>query len=192
MYKKIVKPFFDRFFAGIALIVLLPALLLFALLIKIESKGPIFFLQERLGKNAKIFKIYKFRTMTHVIRKEHKELFGKSAGVTNVGYFLRKFKIDELPQLLNVLIGDMSFVGPRPGLPEQLSDYSVIAKERLKVKPGMTGYAQINGNIFLDWEQRWIYDKKYVEEINFFLDVRILFKTVLVVILGEKYFLRNA
>ena len=129
--------------------------------------------------------------MTHKIRTSHKEVYENNSEVTKSGKYLRRFKIDELPQIINVIKGDLSLVGPRPGLQEQMKDYNEIAKERLKVRPGLTGLAQINGNIYLSWTERWMYDKYYVNNLNFKLDIFIVLRTILVLIYGEKKYLKE-
>ena len=118
-------------------------------------------------------------------------IIGKAEGVTKVGYYLRRYKIDELPQLLNVLLGDMSLIGPRPSVPEQLHQMTEEEKHRYSVRPGLTGLAQINGNIHLSWKERFVYDLQYVNHVTFWNDIKIIFRTVFIVILGEKKFLNK-
>jgi len=183
------KRLFDLLLAIPALILLAPMMACVALLIKIDSPGPVFFRQERVGKSARGFHILKFRTMIDRERIPDGEIISANPEVTRVGFWLRRFKIDELPQLLNVVKGDMSIVGPRPGLPAQLTDYTETAYQRLEVKPGITGLAQVNGNIYLSWEERWIYDAQYVDNCSLLLDLEIIFHTIAVVILGEAKFL---
>lgn len=191
MYKHFFKRLFDFLVAFFGLLFISPILIISAVLVKLTSKGPLFFLQERLGKNGKIFKVYKFRTMTDKKREVNREIFKGDAEVTKVGYYLRRFKIDELPQILNILKGDMSLVGPRPCMPNQINDFNEDGKYRIKVTPGLTGLAQTNGNIFLTWEERWKYDREYVENISFLLDLKIIFKTIAIVFLGEEKFLKK-
>lgn len=179
------------FLAATFLVILSPFLLVIYILVKAGSKGPFLFIQRRLGYHGQIFNAYKIRTMTHKIRHVHTQIYGKHPEVTRVGFFLRKYKIDELPQLINIFLGEMSFVGPRPGLPEQLKNYTELAKMRLSVRPGLTGLAQINGNIYLSWPERWIYDGLYVKRLSFKLDILILAKTFLILIKGEKKFLKK-
>lgn len=186
------KRLFDFILALLSLLLLSPLLFLSGLLVSFTSKGPIFFKQDRLGKNGKIFKLYKFRSMTHKKRKSHEQIFGDNPEVTFVGKHLRRLKIDELPQLLNVFKGDMSFVGPRPCLPELKEVFDENGKERLKVRPGLSGLAQINGNIYLSWPERWKYDAEYVKQQSFILDLRIIFKTLLIVIFGEDKFIKKS
>lgn len=151
-------------------------------LIKIDSKGPIFFKQERVGENGDLFVIYKFRTM--VKNAENKgsgyRVENKDPRITGVGNLLRKTSLDELPQLINVLKGDMSLVGPRPTLEFQVKDYDEYQEQRLKVKPGITGLAQVNGRASLNWDQRIEYDIYYVENRNFLMDFKIILKTFVV------------
>jgi len=151
-------------------------------LIRLDSTGPIFFKQERVGKDGELFIIYKFRTM--VENAENKgsgyRVKNKDPRITRVGSFLRKTSLDELPQLINVLKGNMSLVGPRPTLAFQVKDYNEYQKQRLKVKPGITGLAQVNGRASLDWEERIKYDIRYIKNRSFILDLKIIFKTFVV------------
>ena len=124
--------------------------------------------------------------MTHKQRHNHTEILPDNPEVTRIGRSLRRFKIDELPQLLNVLGGDMSIVGPRPALPSQLESYNMVGHKRLEVRPGLTGLAQINGNILLSWPERWVYDKQYVENLSLLLDLKIILKTFRIIFKGEK------
>ena len=151
----------------------------------------VFFLQKSAGKNGRAFYLYKFRTMTDRPRKVDEEIFKDNKEVTRVGHVLRRYKIDELPQILNIIKGDMSIVGPRPCMVDQIKDLNEDGKKRLLVKPGLTGLAQINGNIYLSWEERWKYDRYYVENLDFLLDLSILIKTVLIVLLGEDKFINK-
>lgn len=191
MYNRILKRLIDITVAALLLLLLTPLLLITGILVKLESAGPVFFAQERIGKAGKIFRLVKFRSMTHRKRDFHKEITGKNAEVTWVGSILRRFKVDELPQLINVLMGQMSLVGPRPWLPgEPLTDGEIGQKRQL-VRPGLTGLAQINGNIYLSKEQRISYDISYVDHLSFGLDLKILIKTMAVVIFGESKFLKK-
>jgi len=184
-----VKRLIDILGSGIGLLIISPILILAVLLIKFTMPGPIFFKQERVGKNKKLFQILKFRTMK-VDREAEKNLdFSKDKDrLTTVGKFLRRTKVDELPQLINVFLGDMSLVGPRPTVMKQVENYTEYQKQRLEMSPGMTGLAQVNGNITLPWEQRIEYDIEYIRNFSVLLDWKILFKTVAIVLLGEERF----
>ncbi|MGI6587883.1 MAG: sugar transferase [Peptococcia bacterium] len=173
----IVKRSLDFVFAVILLIVLSPLMLLVAIAIKLDSRGPVFFKQERPGKGARIFTIYKFRTMSVETEKAGKPL-SDLARMTKVGSFLRKTSIDELPQLFNILKGEMSFIGPRPLLVEYLEYYSSEQKRRHEVKPGISGWAQVNGRNAISWEEKFKYDIWYVNNQSLLLDIKILFLTV--------------
>ncbi len=195
MYSKYFKRVLDFGLSLIALLVLSPLLILVAILIKLGSEGPIFFMQERPGKGQKIFKVYKIRTMVKDAVKQQEvgvEVIGSDARITTIGKFLRRFKIDELAQLINILKGDMSIVGPRPTLPEYVSLYEEWELLRFSVRPGLTGLAQINGNIFLKQQEKSVYDVKYIENISFLNDIKIILKTVAIVFLGEEKFVKKA
>jgi lipopolysaccharide/colanic/teichoic acid biosynthesis glycosyltransferase len=191
VYKFFFKRFFDIIVSVILILIILPFLFFVFILIKVDSRGSFFFFQERLGYQGSIFKVYKIRTMTDKKRFNHTEVFKDNPEVTKVGFWLRRFKIDELPQLINVLKGDMSIVGPRPGLTSQIEEFNEDGKIRLLARPGLTGLAQVNGNIHLTWPERWKFDKKYVEKINFLLDLKIILKTILIVLVGEEKFLNK-
>ena len=167
-----------------------PLVAVTAVLIKLDSKGPVFFVQARRGRFGVIFQTLKFRTMTDQPREATGEILPGHSEVTRVGKWLRRFKIDELPQLLNILRGDMSLIGPRPALPEHILDYNDDGLQRLLERPGLTGLAQVSGNIYLSWEDRWILDAQYVQSVSSLRDVRILLKTVAVIFVGEETFLR--
>ncbi len=190
MYRHI-KRILDVFFSIILLLLMFPIFLFTYAIIRLDSKGPFLFIQKRLGRNGRIFNAYKVRTMTNEVRHTHKEIFEGNPDVTKSGYFLRRFKIDELPQIINVFLGDMSFVGPRPALPQQIHEFNENAKVRLLVRPGLTGLAQVNGNIYLSWPERWIYDRQYVENLSFLLDVSIIIKTFKILLKGEAEFLKK-
>jgi undecaprenyl phosphate N,N'-diacetylbacillosamine 1-phosphate transferase len=153
-------------------------------LLAIANKGKVWFLQARPGHHHKIFYVVKFKTMTDA-RDEHGNLLSDEQRLTAVGKFIRKTSLDELPQLINVLKGDMSMVGPRPLLVEYLELYSPEQRRRHLVKPGITGWAQVNGRNAISWQQRFAYDLWYVENISFVLDLKILFLTVLKVFKAE-------
>lgn len=181
------KRCFDFLISIFFLVILSPLFIITAVLIKLTSEGPLFFKQERVGKNGKLFSVYKFRTMIDKVRSFDKQTFKDDVEVTAVGKIIRRLKIDELPQLLNVVKGDMSLIGPRPCLPALVKDFNESGKKRLLVRPGLTGLAQVNGNIYLTWEERWEFDKKYVEQQSFYLDLKIISKTVFIVLFGEKW-----
>ncbi|MDD3138959.1 MAG: sugar transferase [Lachnospiraceae bacterium] len=184
-----IKRIFDITISLLVLTISLP-IMLFALLgIVFTMPGPIFFTQERVGKNKKNFRIYKLRTMK-VDKDAEKKLDGSKDAerLTKFGKILRRTKIDELPQLINVLIGDMSLVGPRPTIYQQVMNYNEMQAHRLDMRPGMTGLAQVNGNIYLSWDERIKFDLEYINHFSLMLDLKILAKTVLVVVFGEKKF----
>lgn len=190
-YARYVKRIFDFVFSAVFLLILSPFFLIIGLLIASTSKGPIFFKQNRLGKNGKTFAALKFRTMLDKPRIIAHEITSKDPEVTVVGKFLRRFKLDELPQLFNLLVGDMSFIGPRPIPPQLLNSFSESAKKRFLVLPGLSGLAQVHGNIFLTWPQRWEYDARYVESISFATDLSIFLRTIVVVLFGEKIYYKK-
>jgi lipopolysaccharide/colanic/teichoic acid biosynthesis glycosyltransferase len=187
-YRRTGKRIVDLLLAVPLTVTLIPVIVVIALLIKLTSRGPVFFNQGRLGKQGRVFLAYKFRTMVHRERTQHVEIRAGNPEVTAVGGFLRRFKLDELPQLFNVLKGNMSLVGPRPPLPEQIAEYDSETMKRLQVCPGLTGLAQISGGTQMSWPQRWQYDLQYVRNLSFWFDLRILFRTILVVALGESRF----
>lgn len=159
---------------------------------KVTSPGPAFFLQVRTGRNGRAFRPIKLRTMTAGRTPDPNEIVPLDhPGVTRVGRVLRRFKIDELPQILNVLVGEMAFLGPRPTLPEQTRAYDDFQRRRLLVRPGLTGLAQVNGNTSISWEERIRYDVYYVRRHGFLMDVGIVLKTIPVIVLGEQRFARR-
>lgn len=184
MYKDVVKRLVDFFFASIGFIILLPLFLLITLLLLFANKGRPFFFQERPGKNATVFKVVKFRTMNGK-RTEKGELLSDADRLTKVGSIIRKTSLDEIPQLLNVIKGDMSLVGPRPLLVEYLPLYTLEQKRRHEVKPGITGWAQVNGRNAINWETKFAYDVWYVDHISLVLDCKILMMTFLKVFKRE-------
>lgn len=184
MYVSIVKPFFDKFTALVVLIIASPLLVLSVILLWFANKGNVWFLQERPGKDGKIFRVFKFKTMTDE-RDIHGNLLPDDKRLTAVGKFVRKTSLDELPQMINVLNGDMSIVGPRPLLVEYLPLYNQQQRRRHEVKPGITGWAQVNGRNALDWPERFACDVWYVDHISFALDIKILFLTVVKVFKAE-------
>ena len=181
----------DIIFSAAGLIVLMPILLISAILLEVFMPGPLFFKQQRVGKNGRLFNILKFRSMKVDKALEASHDFTRDAErMTPFGKLLRRTKIDELPQLWNVLVGDMSLVGPRPTVKEQTDKYNDYQRQRLNMRPGMTGLAQVNGNVSLTWDERFVYDIEYVNNFSVLLDIKILCKTVLVVIMGEEKFKR--
>jgi len=178
----ILKRVVDLVGSLIGLIVLSPLFLLIALLIKFDSEGPVFFKQERIGKNGEPFILYKFRTMVKNAESKGSGVFTeeKDPRITRIGSILRKTSLDELPQLINVLKGEMSLVGPRPPVPYhpyEYKDYPDKYKVRFNLKPGITGLAQVNGRNNLSWEERFEYDLEYVRKQNLFIDIKIMVKT---------------
>lgn len=190
-YRSYGKRLFDLMIILPVFVAISPVLLIAAALIKLDSRGPVFFNQERLGRYGETFLTFKFRTMTHREREATSEILPGHSEVTRVGHWLRRFKIDEMPQLLNIVNGDMSLVGPRPALPDHINEYNEAGLRRLLERPGLTGLSQVNGNIYLSWPDRWFYDAQYVNRISFARDVAIIVKTVAVVLLGEERFLNK-
>jgi len=166
-------------------------MLIAGLSVRLTSRGPVIFKQERVGMGGETFDIFKFRTMTDRSRSGHVELLGSHPEFTAIGRVLRRTKIDELPQLVNVLMGQMSLVGPRPDLPSATSSYSDVGWRRREVRPGLTGLSQTSGNIHLSWPDRWEYDAQYVEDMSLRLDLALLGRTALVVLVGEERFVRR-
>jgi lipopolysaccharide/colanic/teichoic acid biosynthesis glycosyltransferase len=184
LYVRIVKPFFDKLVAFIVLAVASPVILICVLMLAVANRGNVWFLQERPGKDRKIFRVIKFKTMTDA-RDKQGVLLPDDKRLTAVGKFIRKTSLDELPQLLNVLKGDMSIVGPRPLLVEYLPLYDNVQRRRHDVVPGITGWAQVNGRNAISWEEKFAYDVWYVDHISFGLDIKILFLTVIKVFKAE-------
>ncbi|MFZ3577504.1 sugar transferase [Virgibacillus sp. DJP39] len=194
LYSRYFKRTLDFILSLLALIILSPLLIIVVVLIKLDSKGPILFTQERPGKGKKIFKVYKFRTMVQGAVKHQKvgvEVKTNDNRITPLGKFLRRFKIDELAQLFNILKGDMSIVGPRPTLPDYVKQYKNWELKRFYVRPGLTGLAQINGNIYLERTEKSTYDIRYLEKISFVTDVKIILKTIAIVVIGEDKFVKK-
>ncbi|MEJ6528758.1 sugar transferase [Exiguobacterium sp. USCH10] len=177
MYERYFKRMQDLTLASLALLVLSPILFVVGVMIRIKLGGPIFFLQERPGKDGVVFHLIKFRTMTEE-RDEHGELLPDEKRLTPFGQKLRSLSIDELPSLINIIKGDLSIVGPRPLLVEYLPRYSVVQKRRHEVRPGLTGLAQVNGRNRLSWEDRFNLDVRYVDHITFLGDWNIVVQTV--------------
>lgn len=184
MYVKFGKRFFDIVLSLIALLLLWPVILLVAILVRVKLGSPVIFHQRRPGYQEKIFTLGKFRTMTDA-RDASGELLPDAVRLTKFGAFLRKTSLDELPELWNILKGDMSIVGPRPLLVEYLPYYTKRERLRHTIRPGLTGLAQVNGRNFIAWDDRLEKDVEYVEHISFWLDLKILWMTVKVVLARE-------
>lgn len=184
IYERYLKRTLDVVLSFLALIVLSPVILIVAILVRLKLGTPIFFTQERPGKDEKIFKMYKFRTMTDE-QDANGHLLPDSVRLTSFGKFLRSTSLDELPELWNILKGDMSIVGPRPLLIKYLPYYSEREKFRHSVRPGLTGLSQINGRNCLDWDTRLELDVRYSLNITMWTDIQILLKTVLKVVKRE-------
>ena len=177
MYKSFFKPLFDFTFALIGLLVLSTLLFIVTIGLFFANNGKPFFYQKRPGKNEKLFNIIKFKTMNDN-KDANGNLLTDAERLTKIGKFVRKTSLDEIPQLINVLMGDMSLIGSRPLLPEYLPLYSDTQKKRHLVKPGITGWAQVNGRNAISWEQKFEYDVLYVENLSFSLDVKIVISTI--------------
>lgn len=177
MIYKYIKRILDIISSLLAIVLLSPLLLVLTIMGAVEMKGNPFFTQERPGKDEKIFKLIKFRTMTNAKDKDG-NLLSDADRLTRYGKFLRNTSLDELPELFNILKGDMSVIGPRPLLVQYLPYYTDKEKHRHDVRPGLTGLAQVNGRNSLDWEHRFECDVEYVENLSFFSDVKILLKTI--------------
>lgn len=181
VYEKYIKRPQDMLCALLALIVLSPILLITAFLVRVKLGSPVIFKQERPGLNGKIFTLYKFRTMTDE-RDSEGNLLPDEERLTKFGKLLRSTSLDELPELLNILFGDIAVVGPRPLLVEYLPRYNVEQRRRHEVRPGLSGLAQVNGRNAISWEDKFKYDVQYVEHVTFIGDWKIILKTVLNVI----------
>jgi len=177
MYKKYIKHLLDKLLALILIILFSPVIIIVAILIYLWDGRPILFIQERPGYKGKIFKIYKFRTMTNET-DENGNLLPDEQRLKSIGKIIRSLSLDELPQLFNVLKGDMSFVGPRPLLIEYLPLYNERQKKRHDVKPGITGLAQVMGRNAISWKEKFEYDIYYVENLSFWLDLKIILLTI--------------
>lgn len=184
MYKKYVKRFLDIIISLCGLIILSPIILIVAILVRIKLGSPVIFKQDRPGKNEKIFKLYKFRSMSDK-KDENGKLLPDSERLTKFGKILRATSLDEIPELVNILKGEMSLIGPRPLSVMYLPYYNETEKHRHDVRPGLTGLAQINGRNVLNWEDRFAYDIEYINNITFMNDLKILFKTFYKVIKKE-------
>lgn len=177
MYAKYIKRILDLILSLMALIVLMPLMIIIGILVRINLGSPIIFKQKRPGKNEKIFTLYKFRTMTDK-RDIDGNLLPDEYRLTKFEKFLRSTSLDELPELINIIKGDMAIVGPRPLLVEYLPYYTEEEKHRHDVRPGLTGLAQVNGRNEISWEEKLKYDTEYIKEISFYSDLKIIFKTI--------------
>lgn len=185
MYKNILKRIFDFFISSLALILLSPFLVVIIVWLHFANKGAgAFFLHERPGKDGKLFKVIKFKSMTDEKDAEG-NLLPNEQRVTKVGKFIRKFSIDELPQLFNVFKGDMALVGPRPLVPRYLKLYSPEQARRHEVRPGITGWAQVNGRNSITWTEKFKLDVWYVDHCSLWLDIKIIWMTIINVITGK-------
>lgn len=180
------KRIIDILFSLFCIICLSPFFCLIIILIKFSSKGPVLFKQKRIGLNHKPFIIYKFRTMIEDKQRIPKQTYLNDAEIFPIGKLLRRFKLDELPQIFNILVGDMSLIGPRPCLESTFKMMPKWALKRFEIKPGITGLAQVSGNIKLNWPQRWVLDIDYLKRQSFMLDIKIIFLTSFVLLFGEK------
>lgn len=184
MYRLFFKRFLDFILSLVAVIILSPIYIIVAFLVKIKLGSPVIFTQERPGKNGKIFKMYKFRSMTSET-DENGNLLPDEQRLTSFGKLLRSTSLDELPELLNILKGDMSIVGPRPLLVKYLPLYNEHQKHRHDVRPGFTGWAQCNGRNAISWEEKFDLDVYYTKHVSFLLDIKIIFKTIKTVLCRE-------
>ena len=181
MYSRIIKRFFDFLAASLIVLLMIPILILVIILLIVANNGKVFFVQDRPGINEKIFRIIKFKTMNDK-RDSDGNLLSDKERITVIGKFIRKTSLDEFPQLLNVIKGEMSIVGPRPLLVQYLQHYNHSQRKRHKVRPGITGWAQVNGRNAISWEEKFKLDIYYVENQSFLLDIKILIKTILKVL----------
>jgi len=184
MYRPFIKRLIDAVLSFLILLIVSPVFLILMALLFFVNKGSPFFIQPRPGKNERIFKIVKFKTMTDETDPSGK-LLPDAKRLTTIGKLVRKTSLDEIPQLFNVLIGDMSLIGPRPLLVSYLPRYNEFQKRRHEVRPGITGWAQVNGRNAISWPQKFEYDVWYVDHLSFALDLRILWLTVLKVLKSE-------
>lgn len=191
MYKNIVKPLGDFLASLIGLVLLSPLFLLVTVFLFVANNGKPFFFQSRPGKNGKIFRIVKFKTMTDKKDADGK-LLPDAQRLTLVGKFVRKTSLDEIPQLINVVKGDMSLIGPRPLLTHYLHMYNEFQNRRHEIKPGITGWAQVNGRNAISWDKKFEYDVWYVDNVSFILDLKILFMTILKVFKSDGINTANA
>lgn len=190
MYAKYIKRILDLILSLMALIVLMPLMIIIGILVRINLGSPIIFKQKRPGKNEKVFTLYKFRTMTDK-RDIDGNLLPDEYRLTKFGKFLRSTSLDELPELINIIKGDMAIVGPRPLLVEYLPYYTEEEKHRHDVRPGLTGLAQVNGRNTISWEEKLKYDTEYIKQISFYSDLKIIFKTIKKTIKREDILMGN-
>ncbi len=188
----VLKRIMDLVIASIALLIIAPFWLAIAIMIKLDSTGPVFYIHTRVGRGAREFNCFKFRTMRtdadpHKLAESHED-----DRITGIGRLLRKTSLDETPQLINVLLGDMSIVGPRPALPVQVKYFSEADLWKLKVKPGLTGWTQVNGRNSIPYEKRMELDCWYAKHHNVFLDIWIILKTFKVLLLGDGVYDKNS
>ena len=181
MYKFFLKRIFDFLLSLTAILLLSPLLLILIIAGMVKMDGNPFFTQERPGKNGKIFKLVKFKSMNNK-RDENGELLPDEVRLTNYGRFIRNTSLDELPELINILKGDMAIVGPRPLLVRYLTRYNATQARRHEVRPGLTGLAQVNGRNAISWEEKFRYDVEYVDKVSLLLDIKIILKTALKVV----------
>lgn len=184
MYLSIIKPFFDFLSALLGFILVSPIFLVVTILLFFANNGKPFFFQLRPGKNGKIFTIIKFKTMNDK-KDNNGNLLSDAKRLTVIGLFVRRTSLDEIPQLINVIKGDMSIIGPRPLLTSYMHLYNDFQNRRHEVKPGITGWAQVNGRNGISWDKKFEYDVWYVDNISFILDLKILFQTLKKVIISE-------
>ena len=177
IYRNLFKPIFDFFFSALILVLLFPIIIVLWLVVFMKLGPPVLFCQVRPGKNERLFKLYKFRTMTCKLDSKG-ELLPDAERLNAFGKFLRKTSLDELPQFFNVIKGDISLIGPRPLLIEYLPLYNDFQKKRHLVKPGITGLAQVNGRNAISWEEKFEYDVHYVENMSLYMDLKIIIKTL--------------
>ncbi|MFO7611937.1 MAG: sugar transferase [Clostridia bacterium] len=183
IYDKFLKRLLDIVFSLLSIIILSPAILLISIIVRIKLGKPVVFLQGRPGRDERIFTIYKFRTMTNITDEEGR-LLSPEERLTRVGAFLRTFGLDELPELWNILKGDMSFIGPRPLMERYLPLYTPRQRKRHSVRPGLTGLAQAKGRNAVGWQERFELDLEYIERMSFGMDLRILLMTIRMIISG--------
>lgn len=184
IYRYLMKPFFDRLLSLIVLILFIPLFIIVAFAIKVDTRGPVLFIQERLGRYGRVFRIYKFRSMIVSDQKNiEKKLYENDPRITKVGRFLRETSLDELPQVLNILMGDMSFIGPRPPVPyfpKEVSEYNEFEYQRFLVKPGISGLAQVRCREIHDWDINIPIDVEYVQNYSFKYDLKLFLASMLV------------